>query len=567
MKVAIVGAGRGGSSVFRNLRQSENAEVIGVADSDPEAPGMALAREKGVPATTDFRRLLELPDLDVIIEATGRSEVRQEIRALLRPEQSMMDSGAANLMMTVLEERENLLQIKAVKEELDTILNFAQEGIQVASSDGTCTYVNPAFISITGIRAEDRIGKNIFDVSPNGALAQVLRTGRPVFSFRNRVQGTNVEVVSNASPIIVDGKMQGAMVVFRDISDVIRLTEELTNSSNIIESLHDELRQYAGTRYTFDDLVGTSPGLREAVRVAKKAARGNSTVLIHGESGTGKEIITQAIHRHSARRAGPFIKVNCAAIAETLLESELFGHEKGAFTGALKTKLGRFELAHGGTIFLDEIGDMNFSLQAKLLRVLQEREFERVGGTRTVKVDVRVLAASNRDLKGMVSRGEFREDLYYRLDVIRVLVPPLRERQEDIPALAESIIRKFNRNLGKRIAGATRGAVDLLSNHNWPGNVRELENVLERAMNVAEGPYISAEDVRLYLEAENPTPKREELEIQPLEEIERQEIARALKHFGTTLEGKKRAARALGVSLATLYNKVKRYELKAGSNS
>ncbi|MCL5045235.1 MAG: sigma 54-interacting transcriptional regulator, partial [Actinobacteria bacterium] len=370
----------------------------------------------------------------------------------------------------------------------------------------------------------------------------------------------------NASPIIVDGKMQGAVVVFRDISDIIRLTEELNNSNNIIERLHNELREYTGTRYTFDDLVGMSPGLREAVRVAKKAARGNSTVLIQGESGTGKEIIAQAIHRHSARRAGPFIKVNCAAIVETLLESELFGHEKGAFTGALKTKLGRFELAHGGTIFLDEIGDMNFSLQAKLLRVLQEREFERVGGTRTVKVDVRVLAASNRDLKEMVSRGEFREDLYYRLDVIRILMPSLRERKEDIPALTESIIRKFNRNLGKRIAGVTPEVVALLGAHNWPGNVRELENVLERAMNVAEGPYISAEDVQPYLDAELATPKRGDLDIQPLEETEKQEIVRALKNFGTTLEGKKRAARALGVSLATLYNKLKRYRLKANSN-
>ena len=561
IKVGIVGAGRGGSSVFRNLHQSENVEVVGVADINPHAPGMVLGREKGVLTTGDFRELLAQSGLDVVIEATGRPEVRQEIRALIRPHQSMMDSGAANLMMTVLEEREDLLHIKAVKEELDTILNSAQEGIQVAANDGTTTYVNPAFVAITGIKAEDRIGKNIFHVSRNGALSQVLRTGKPVFGFRNRVQGTDVEVVSNASPIIVDGRMQGAVVVFRDISDIIRLTEELRDSSTIIEGLHNELRHFTGPRYTFDDLVGSGVALREAVEVARKAARGNSTVLILGESGTGKELVAHAIHHASQRQAGPFITVNCAAMAESLLESELFGHEKGAFTGALKTKLGRFELADGGTIFLDEIGDMSFALQAKLLRILQEREFERVGGTRTKKVDVRVIAATNRDLKEMVARGSFREDLYYRLDVVRVLMPPLRQRKEDIPALTRVIIQKFNRRLGKRIAGVTPEAAAMMVAYDWPGNVRELENVLERAMNIAEGSLIAAADLYAYFDY-LPATAPERPSIRPLAASEQEAIARALQHFGTTVEGKRSAARALGVSLATLYNKIKRYGIR-----
>src|SRR6185369_13191344 len=233
--------------------------------------------------------------------------------------------------------------------------------------------------------------------------------------------------------------------------------------------------------YEFDRIIGTSQALQRVLDVVKKVAKSNTTVLIHGETGTGKELIAGAIHHNSLRNARNFVKVNCAALQENLLESELFGHERGAFTGADKQRIGRFEQADGGTLFLDEIGDMSPSTQAKILRVLQEHEFERLGGTRTLRVDVRLITATNRDLAGMVQTGQFREDLYYRLNVVSIEMPPLRERKDDIVPLANTFIRRFSAELKKKIDGLDPDAQRLLMRYNWPGNIRELENSIERA--------------------------------------------------------------------------------------
>src|SRR6187431_2692794 len=249
--------------------------------------------------------------------------------------------------------------------------------------------------------------------------------------------------------------------------------------------------------YDFDRIVGASGALRNVLAIVKKVARSNSTILIRGETGTGKELIAGAIHHNSNRSNRAFVKVNCAALQENLLESELFGHEKGAFTSADKQRIGRFEQADGGTLFLDEIGDMSPSTQAKILRVLQEHEFERLGGTRTLRVDVRLIAATNRDLAGMVSSGHFREDLYYRLNVVAVETPPLRERKDDILALAMHFTRRFSAELKKRLDGIDHDAQKLLMRYNWPGNIRELENTIERAMLLTEGRAIAAGDLRL----------------------------------------------------------------------
>src|SRR5215216_7988601 len=249
--------------------------------------------------------------------------------------------------------------------------------------------------------------------------------------------------------------------------------------------------------YDFDRIVGASGALQSVLAIVKKVAKSNTTVLIRGDTGTGKELIAGATHHNSLRAGRNFVKVNCAALQENLLESELFGHEKGAFTSADKQRIGRFEQADGGTLFLDEVGDMSQSTQAKILRVLQEHEFERLGGTRTIRVDVRLMTATNRNLAGMVSTGHFREDLYYRLNVVTIEMPPLRERKDDIAALASSFIKRFSGELKKKIQGVEPDALKLLMRYHWPGNIRELENAIERAMLLADGVNITTDDLRL----------------------------------------------------------------------
>jgi DNA-binding NtrC family response regulator len=321
------------------------------------------------------------------------------------------------------------------------------------------------------------------------------------------------------------------------------------------------LRDAQQDRYDFDRIVGSSPALQRVLDIVKKVAKSNTTVLIRGETGTGKELIAGAIHHNSLRTSRNFVKVNCAALQENLLESELFGHEKGAFTGADKQRIGRFEQSDGGTLFLDEIGDMSASTQAKILRVLQEHEFERLGGTRTLRVDVRLIAATNRDLPAMVQAGHFREDLYYRLNVVSIEMPPLRERKDDIVPLANTFIRKFSAELKKKIDGLETDAQKLLMRYNWPGNIRELENTIERAMLLAEGRAIAGGDLRL---GETPTAGgsgRDQASIVkipptgiPLEDVERFALVEALKMSNWV---QKDAAELLSISPRVMNYKIK----------
>src|SRR5687767_11129827 len=321
----------------------------------------------------------------------------------------------------------------------------------------------------------------------------------------------------------------------------------------------DYLRNERQENYDFDKIVGASDTLQRVLGIVRKVAKSNSTVLIRGETGTGKELIAGAIHHNSLRAARNFVKVNCAALQENLLESELFGHEKGAFTGADRQRIGRFEQADGGTLFLDEIGDMSASTQAKILRVLQEHEFERLGGTRTIRVDVRLIAATNRDLSAMVAAGHFREDLYYRLNVVSVETPPLRERKEDIAALANFFIRRFGSELKKRLDGLDNDAQKLLVRYNWPGNIRELENAIERAALLAESAMIQSDDLRL---GDYSTSTSREsasvVKIPPtgiaLEEIERQALLEALKMSNWV---QKDAAELLQISPRVMNYKIK----------
>jgi DNA-binding NtrC family response regulator len=322
----------------------------------------------------------------------------------------------------------------------------------------------------------------------------------------------------------------------------------------------DYLRNERQENYDFDRIVGGSESLGRVLGVVRKVAKSNSTVLIRGETGTGKELIAGAIHHNSLRAARNFVKVNCAALQENLLESELFGHEKGAFTGADRQRIGRFEQADGGTLFLDEIGDMSASTQAKILRVLQEHEFERLGGTRTIRVDVRLIAATNRDLSAMVASGHFREDLYYRLNVVSIETPPLRERKDDILPLAMYFIRRFSSELKKRLDGVDNEAQKLLVRYNWPGNIRELENAIERAALLAEAPIITSSDLRLgdFAPAGSGRESQSVVKIPPtgiaLEDIERQAITEALKMANWV---QKDAAELLQISPRVMNYKIK----------
>ena len=324
------------------------------------------------------------------------------------------------------------------------------------------------------------------------------------------------------------------------------------------------LRSELARTHDLDEIVGKHPVMERLHGLIAQVARTSTTVLITGESGTGKELVARAIHRHGTRREGPFVAVNPAAIVESLIESELFGHERGAFTGAHQRKLGKFELAQGGTLFLDEIGTLRADLQAKLLRVLQEREIERVGGTRSIKIDVRVIAATNTNLKDAVSRGTFREDLFYRLNVVPIVVPPLRERAQDVPLLAEHFLRRDTRDFNKRIEGLSPEAVAALQAYRWPGNVRELENVIERCVVLADGPVIQLNDLPLDVLLPQQATRVRAAEALPLNEatdqFERQIVLRVLERVGWNLT---EAGRILAIHRNSLRMKLARWGVRA----
>lgn len=329
--------------------------------------------------------------------------------------------------------------------------------------------------------------------------------------------------------------------------------------AQVLLSENRQLRQALREKASFSKIIGNSPAFVRVIDLITKVAPTRSTVLLSGESGTGKEIIAEAIHFASPRGEGPLVKINCGALTETLLESELFGHEKGAFTGAYQQRMGRFEMANGGTLFLDEIGEMSMGMQVRLLRVLQDGAFERVGSSKTIQVDVRIIAASNRDLEQEVHQGHFRQDLFYRLNVISIDIPPLRERVEDIPLLAGYLLNKYSGINNKKINGFSSEVHEVLTNYQWPGNVRELENVIERAVSLCQGQTIDLSDLppRLADSQDRQTHLEIPLGIS-LEEIEQMVIKKTLHR---TKGDKKTAARLLGISLSSLYNKLNRQEL------
>jgi two-component system NtrC family response regulator len=348
-----------------------------------------------------------------------------------------------------------------------------------------------------------------------------------------------------------------------DLEQLVVLIGRISERQSLLRE-NAQLREQLRERYAFGEIAGTSHAMEEMLNLAGRVAASAATVLLRGESGTGKELIARAIHYHSPRAGHPLIKVNCSALPETLLESELFGHEKGAFTGATSRRIGRFEAANKGTLFLDEIGDISPAVQVKLLRVLQEKEFERVGGNETIRTDVRLIAATNRNLEKAMKEGSFREDLYYRLNVVAVTIPPLRERKEDIPALMEHFLRKYSKENSKNIAGVTAEARDLLMRYPYPGNVRELENIIERAVVLAKSETITTADIPLHLQSVESeekicVAKRDGSLTDTLDTLERGIIMDALKSAGGV---QTRAAEKLGISERVLRYKLKKFKIK-----
>ena len=329
--------------------------------------------------------------------------------------------------------------------------------------------------------------------------------------------------------------------------------ERLVEHQGLIEE-NLSLRQRLEDRYRFENIIAKSPKMQQVIEVIKVVARSNATVLITGDSGTGKELVARAIHSQSQRRDKPFVAISCAALPESLLESELFGHEKGSFTGAYAQKKGKFEFANRGTLFLDEIGEMSANIQVHLLRVLEEKVLTRVGGNEEIKVDVRIISATNKDLKKAVARGEFREDLYYRLNVVTIELPPLRERREDIPLLAEHFLNKFVLENQKEVAGFSPEAREFLLRYDWPGNVRELENAIERAVILAKNSLIEVAD----LPDQSLSLARSALQGKSLKEMEKNHILNVLSETGGNYS---QAARILGITRMTLYNKAREYGL------
>lgn len=493
----------------------------------------------------------------------------------------------------------------------ELILRSMNEGVYGLDCQGVATFINPAAERLTGWTAEETIGKPIHSyhhhTKSDGShypqvecpIFKTAQTGvehKIGYELFWRKDGSSFPVEYSSTPIFQDGELVGAVVVFQDISERKLAEQKLQQAFDQVQTLTEKLE--AENRYLKDEiedelelqeLIGNSPAFRMIQTQVEQVARTDATVLVQGESGTGKEVIAHAIYQASHRKDKPMVKVNCGAIPSNLVESELFGHEKGAFTGAIKRHIGRFELANGGTLFLDEVGELPLDVQVKLLRVLQEGEFERVGGTAPIPVDVRVIAATNRDLRRMVDEGSFRTDLYYRLNVFPMVIPPLRDRKEDLSALIRHRLNKLEKQLGKQLFGVSDQTMKSFTSYRWPGNIRELNNLLERAAIVTHSPWLEVtgfeptgfEPRGFALNRVEPTgfgattgdtpvnnlasfsaAQADDLAatsaLKTLADAERQHILRVLDSTNWVISGKKGAADVLDLPPSTLRSKMKK---------
>ncbi len=537
-----------------------------------------------------IQSVIPVTRLPVVLE-TGVNELQQRLswesvtiitnRYALRDSRGAVFAAAAifrdiSELKRLAEEITNLREIRLLN---DAIFQSTQDAISVVDEHGNGVMVNPAYTRVTGLRQDQVVGQPCtVDIAGGESIHMaVLRTGEPVRNQRLRVGPYRRDVVVDANPIVVDGEIRGSVAVIKDVSELRQLHDKLEDAKATIRKLE--------ARYTFDDVIGEHPAFLEAIHKARVAAGTPATVLLQGESGTGKELFAHAIHNASERRNARFVRVNCAALSEGVLESELFGYVGGAFTGARRDgRRGLFEEAHGGTIFLDEVGLMSLNTQAKLLRVLQEREVRRVGGNHSIPINVRVIAATNMDLTRAITDATFREDLFYRLLVVPVTLPALRERSSDIALICERLLSEINTDYGRGIQSVSPASMELLMDYQWPGNVRELENVLRRAVVVMRFDEVVVEPEhlpplsfvgegchetmgspdRFTPSAPGQTvPGETEPAIRSLDEVVSQAEQRHIRSVLAQCDGNRtRCAEALGISVRTLQYKLRRHEIR-----
>jgi len=446
-----------------------------------------------------------------------------------------------------------------VKEMFETIIENAFAWLVIVDQNANIIYMNEAYCSFLGVNREEVVGKHVTEVIENTRMHIVVKTGKEEIADLQYIKGNYM--IANRIPIIVDGKIVGAFgtVLFRDTKEWNEMNSHVRHHMAAIHSFIEKENR-SGAKYTLNDIHSKSTKMKELKERVKSIAASDSSVLICGESGTGKELFAHSIHQLSDRSDKPFIKVNCGAIPEHLLESELFGYEEGAFTGAKKGgKKGKFQSADGGTIFLDEIGEMPIHMQVKLLRVLQEKEVEPIGGNKTVPIDVRVIAATNKPLEKLMKEKRFREDLYYRISVIPFHIPPLRERMEDLEVLVRHFIQKLSIRTGKRITKIQDDVMKLFYQYHWQGNVRELENVMEAAIHLSKETEISLNSIPDYIKQAVRYDHKEHSLKEMMEKVEKRILIQTIQ---SCHGDKRKAAQALKISKSSMYEKIQKYQIR-----
>ncbi|MEL7648729.1 MAG: sigma 54-interacting transcriptional regulator [Sedimentibacter sp.] len=486
------------------------------------------------------------------IGAIGLIAISEEYKKTLLENQANLIEfldRMGDLIVSKLLEREASNKLEVMKNQLISIMDSIDEGVIAADENGYVVYANSVIDKILHTTQEGTMKKRVYEILLQPYIKKLVKENKQFSNIEITINrdGNEFHALISGKTVQLGGKSAGSILTFKKMDDIYRVINEISLS-------------HVST--SFDDIVGNSQEIVQVKEKAKMVANSNSTILILGESGTGKELFARAIHESSNRRNKPFIAFNCAAIPENLIESELFGYEEGAFTGAVRGgKAGKFQLAHGGTIFLDEIGDMPIHLQTKLLRVLQEKSVEKIGGHKSIPIDTRVIAATNKELDKMAETGEFREDLYYRLNVIPINIPPLRERKGDIKIILEHFLKVYNKKLNKNIKGFSANVESVLLNNKWKGNVRELENVVEYSVNMETTSYITMNSIPQKMR-ESEGASMDGSGIVPLQEMEKNLISQALSFYGDSVTGKAAAAEALNISMATLYRKIKEYNIQ-----
>ncbi len=480
----------------------------------------------------------------------------KQFNVLLKKQKSLQKflKNIGDLLISKFKENEYVKQLELNNSQFNVIFSSMSDGVLMTDERGVIINCSDAINKLLKLSKNKLLGKNVKELFPNIEMEQIKNNEDNTQFMEIKLKNSKKIFLSLTSPIIIDNVFKGLVIVLMEDTKINTLIYNKMNVHQI---------------FTFHDMIGESEEFTDIIEMGKKAAAFDSNVLILGESGTGKELFARSIHNHNKPVNSPFIAINCAAIPESLLESELFGYEEGAFTGAKQTgKPGKFELANGGTIFLDEIGDMPLHLQAKILRVLQDRTIERIGGINPIPINVRVIAATNKNLVKMVETKEFREDLYYRLNVFHIEIPPLRERPRDIPLLINYFLQMYCDKFGVRKKKIESDAMALLMNYEWKGNIRELQNTIEYLCCICEDEKIYIDDVKTKIHFNDnnddiviPLETNKEIEVIPINELERKEIKKALDKYGYTTAGKLQSAKALNIGKSTLYRKIKEYNM------